>query len=691
MNQNCHSRGISAARSFFQALRRTFAALIVVPIFFAGALRADTNQVADLTALPLESLMQIEIPNVYGASKLEQKSTAAPASVTVITADEIKRYHYQTLGDVLQSVQGFNVSYDRNYSFVAARGVSLGDLNSRILLLVDGHRVNNNLTDGAFVDTAFLLDMDLVDRVEIIRGPSAVLYGNNAFFGVINVITRTGAQVNGFEVSGGYGSFDSYKVRVSYGRVFTNGLQFLVSGSYYDSAGNPTLYFPEFDTLENNRNNGVAQNMDADKSESFFTSLAYGDFSLEGAFSHRKKTNPTAQFNLTTFNDPRLATTDDQGYAALKFAHSFHDDFDLTARLYYDYYRHEIGYPESLIQNGLLLFSAFSKERDTGEWWGAEVELNKRLWDKHVFTVGAEYRDDFEQQSQVINAANPAQNSFTAKSRESYGVYAQGDLAIFHNLHLDGGARFDQYGDFEPAFDPRAALIYNPFESSTFKAIYGTAFRAPNFTELSDPRFQNIQPEKITSYELVYEQDLGQHLRSSLSGFYNDMNHLIVFDSGNYTNFNAETKGLEIALEGFWTNGIRCRASYSLQATTDHQVAWPAPDSPEHLIKLNVSVPVYRDKLFAGLEFQYTSGRHTLDTITGAGGQPITVQGVQAGGFAVVNFTLFSQNIFKNLDISASIYNLLDRHYVDPATQFHVQQVIPQDGRTFGVKLTYRF
>jgi iron complex outermembrane receptor protein len=115
------------------------------------------------------------------------------------------------------------------------------------------------------------------------------------------------------------------------------------------------------------------------------------------------------------------------------------------------------------------------------------------------------------------------------------------------------------------------------------------------------------------------------------------------------------------------------------------------PDSPTHLIKLNVSVPVIPDKLFAGLEFQYTGDRHTLDTIGGLGGTPITVQGVQAGGFAVFNFTLFSHNLLKNLDISASVYNLLDCHYADPATLYHLQETIPQDGRSFRLNVTYRF
>jgi len=641
----------------------------------AFASGTDTNQATpDLTALPLDSLMQLELPKVYAASKVEQKETEAPASITVITADDIKKQGYQTLGDALQSVPGFNVSYDRNYEFVGVRGVDLGDFNSRILLLVDGHRVNNNLTDGAFVDNAFLLDLDLVDRVEVIRGPSAVLYGNNAFFGVINVITRTGAQLNGFEVASDYGAFDSYKARLSYGRLFTNGLELLLSGSYYNSAGNSELFYQEFDTPA--QNNGEAHNLDGEMYGKFFGSLNYQDFSLEGAFSHREKVNPTAQYDVV-FNDSRLATTDEQGYAALKYAHSFKDDYDLTARLYYDTYYHVIGYP--------LSPSLFYLEQDTGEWWGTEVQLDKRLWDRHTFTIGADYRDDFKQQTELTSEPT------TARTRQSEGVYFQSDVAIVDRLHFDGGVRYDQYGDFDPAIDPRLALIYDPMDGSTFKAIYGTAFRAPNFTELSDPRFQNIQPEKIASYELDYDQQLGAHFRSSVSGFYNQMHDLIVFDSGNYTNFDANTKGVELALEGHWTNGISCRASYSFQSTKDYSVAWSLPDSPNNMLKLDVTTPLIADKLSAGLEFQYTSSRDSLNTITGPGGQPITVQGVEAGGFAVVNFTLFSHNLINNLDLSASVYNLLDRHYSDPASQFHVQNIIEQDGRSFRVSLTYRF
>src|SRR5438132_57904 len=106
--------------------------LFGVLLFTFGA-RADVAA-SDIIDLDITNLMNI--PVVFSASKLEQKSTEAPSSTTVITSDEIKRYGYRTLGDLLESVPGFYVSYDRNYQFLGTRGVNLGDFNSRILLLV---------------------------------------------------------------------------------------------------------------------------------------------------------------------------------------------------------------------------------------------------------------------------------------------------------------------------------------------------------------------------------------------------------------------------------------------------------------------------------------------------------------------------------------------------------------------------
>src|SRR6185436_3680385 len=173
-----------------------------------------------------------------GASGFKQKVTEAPASITIITSDDIQKYGYRTLADILRNVPGFYVSNDRNYSYLGVRGYGLpGDYNSRITLLVDGHRLNDNIFDAALLGTEFPVDVDLIDRVEVIRGPNSSLYVASAFLGVINIITKRGHDMQNVSVAGEVASYGTYRGRVSYGNKFSNGLEVLVSGSFYDSRG----------------------------------------------------------------------------------------------------------------------------------------------------------------------------------------------------------------------------------------------------------------------------------------------------------------------------------------------------------------------------------------------------------------------------------------------------------------------
>src|SRR5690349_1583926 len=116
--------------------------------------------------MSLDQLMKIEVDSVYGASKYLQKVTQAPSSVTIVTAEEIHKYGYRSLADILRHVRSFYVTYDRNYSFVGVRGfLRPGDYNDRILLLVDGHRTNEDVYESALIGTEFPLDVDLIERV----------------------------------------------------------------------------------------------------------------------------------------------------------------------------------------------------------------------------------------------------------------------------------------------------------------------------------------------------------------------------------------------------------------------------------------------------------------------------------------------------------------------------------------------
>src|SRR5580658_9595908 len=214
------------------------------------------EQKKDLGDTSLEELGSIQ---VYSASKHMQSASDAPSSVTVITADEIQKYGYRSLADILESVRGFYITSDRDYSFVGVRGFGrLGDSNNRILVLIDGHRINDNVFGEPYLGTEFLVDVDLIERVEIIRGPSSSLYGADAFFAVINVVTRKPPQLKGLELSFAPASFGTYQGRATYGGQY-RGVDMLLSGTFYNSQGQ-TLFFPQFDSPVNNY--GITRNTD---------------------------------------------------------------------------------------------------------------------------------------------------------------------------------------------------------------------------------------------------------------------------------------------------------------------------------------------------------------------------------------------------------------------------------------------
>jgi outer membrane receptor for ferrienterochelin and colicins len=644
----------------------------------------STNGSADLTQMSLEQLMQIQVPEVETASKFEQKATQAPAQATVITSDEIKKYGWRTLGDLLESVPGFYISNDRNYQYVGVSGVNLGDANNRILLLVNGHRINNDLDDSAPVDTSFILDVDLIDRVEIIRGPGSVLYGNNAFFAVINVITRQGKDINGVEGSGTYGSYDEGSGRVTVGGQFTNSLQFLLSGTIYNNNGVDDLFFPEYP-----ENHGIAHHMDADYFQSFYGSVSYWDLTLEGGYINRDKINPTA-VEGSSFNNSQLQSIDQRSYVTLKYTHQFAGGWDAMGDLYYDQSDKELDQPLPASQTppgGPE--TSFGQTRETGQWAGTELQVNKKIFDKDTLTFGGEYRNDFEQNLSLYSdgslAAAPLQTN-----RQNYAIFGQADVAIMDNLRLNAGVRYDEYGNYSPDWSPRAALIYNPWQQSTFKFIYGTAFRDPNILELTLAFNPDVKPERISSYEFIYEQGINRLLRSSVMAYYNRMDDLIgLGPSGADANINAETFGLEPSLEAKW-NSFSARLSYSLQRSQNRDTGVGLPDSPENMIKLNLSAPLYQNKLFAGLEVQYTSQTKTeIYSFTPA---PAVIPGPYSPGFTVVNLTLFSHDLFiKNLELSAGVYNLFNLKYYVPSSNFHLEPYIQQDGINFRIKATYRF
>lgn len=652
-------------------------------VFSALVFSADDFESVQSADLENGTPLFEDIPSVYSASKYEQKITKAPASISIVTADEIKKWGYRTFGQILSSLRGFYNTQDRNNGYIGARGFGLpSDFNSRLLLLIDGHRYNNNLFDAFDTTEGFPVDVDVIERIEVVRGPSSSLYGTSAVFGVINIITKRGRDLQGSNIKYSYGTNDANKVSASYGDRFSNGLETFLTGTFFDSKGYGSLYYPEFDQRLNGgnqqaNNNGFSIGNDSENARKLMAKASYGDFSLQALYVNRGKDIPTASFGRL-FNSHFQTFIDQAAFVEFKYDHTFENQLNVQSRVSYNNYRFtgDIPFPTPPL-------ITLNKNLFYGEWWRAEIEASKLMWNDHHITIGGQYQDNFHQNLVNYDSAN---NLNSNVSTYQWALFAQDDYSITDELTLNAGLRFDYYSIFGSTINPRIGLIYNPWSSTSFKLLYGEAFRAPNQFELNYKipgalrDNQNLKPEKLDTLELIVEHYFTRQLRAEFNVFHTLLHDNIISTStsSGAQNQNArdvESVGVEAQIENTWGDGFQGRLSYSWQNTVNEKTGEPLSNSPEHMVKLNFIAPLWQDKVFLGFETQFMSSRKTLNIKNG-----------RVGDYVISNLTLFTQNWVKGLELSAGLYNIFDERYFDPASADHTQNAIQQDGLQFRVK-----
>jgi iron complex outermembrane receptor protein len=658
--------------------------LIFCLIVFVASISAQESNQADLNGLSIEDLAKVKVESVYGASKFLQKVSDAPTSVTVVTAEEIQRYGYRTLADVLRSVRSFYVINDRNYTYVGVRGFSRpGDVNARILFLVDGHRINDNIFDGAYVGTEFPVDIDLIDRIEITRGPSSSVYGAGAFVAIVNVVTKRGRDLGAAEVSAEAGSWESYKGRMTYGRRLDNGFEMLLSGSFYSSQGHEQLFFPEFNSPATN--NGISEDADRDQSYSAFADFLYKDFDVHLVQASRTKHIPTASFG-TVFDDPNSRTTDSRGYVDIQYHHTF-GSWETLGRASFDRYRYEGIYIVDFAGTGRPPYTQNDDEA-YGTWIDFEGDVSRVFFKRHKVTLGAELRQDLLQKQWNYNVQPYLLNLQADNSARDGAVYFQDEYFMRKNLALVVGLRADWHDKFQTTLSPRFGLLYSPTPGTDIKATYSTAFRRPNgFETLANSQSNaaniDLDAERIRSWQVELDHRFGKTYRLSTTAFLNHFDDVIeqevnpAFPYPIFSNSPPEqTKGIEWEFGASWANGMEGVISHTVQDSRNLQTGDVMTNSPKQLAKMNLSVPLYQRKIFVGLEAQYVSERRTIAQ-------------TELGGYLLTNVTVVSRKLTDRFDISAGLYNVLDKKYAESGGLEHLQTSIPQDGRSFRIKLTY--
>ena len=619
---------------------------------------------------------------VHAASGFEQRVTEAPSAVSILTRDDLRGFSYRTLADALSGLVGFYTTHDRSYHTLGVRGFNRpGDYNTRTLVLINGVTINDPLYSTGRVGTDFPLDLDLIERVEVVRGPSSSLYGSSAFFAVINVVTRDAQSVAPAEGAVSAGSFYAFTGRFSAAHTFGDKGSLLLSGSLAASEGDD-LYFPAFDD--------TAEGLDGEWLGSFFLQGRYGNWTLQAVHADRVKDRPTASFG-TIFNDADAWDRDQETLVDVSWAGEIAEHWSGQARAGYQRYAYKADWPFDYAEEGEPEDRVVDRDLALAETIGGEARVSTTILPRQKVTVGAEVRHSFR-----LNQRYQSGDDIVLDSREDqtyFGLYAQDEMRLASWALVNAGVRYDRrepYG--AAAVSPRTALILAPLDCTVVKLIYGAAFRAPNVYErfYDDGGYSlkanpDLDSETIRTYELVWEQRVATWFRLMTSLYRYDVKNLISQtedpDDGLLVFRNLEkvkAQGVEIEGRLDLPGGVRARIGYNWSDTENRETGARLSNSPEHMVGINLLAPVVTPRLTAGVEVQYIGDRRT-------------VSGEQLGGFTVANATLRARRLPGDFEVLFSVYNLYDKAYVHAVSKDIEGGTVAQDGRTFRVKAMKRF
>jgi iron complex outermembrane receptor protein len=613
-----------------------------------------------LDDIPFEQLVEVPVESVSGVSKYQQSIRRAPAGVTVFTATDIKNYGWTTLADVLRASPGIHIRDDRFYEYVGNRGFTRPrDFNSRTLILLDGHRINDPIYQTGSIGTDFILDLDMVDRIEVISGPGSSVYGSNAFYGAINVIPKTGRDFSGVQAGLGLGSEPSVKARATVGDRTANGVEYVVSATEWWSRGEPDYSLPQsWRSADPAFTARTAHDQDDMHHQSTFARASWRGITGEVAYSRRKKEVLPPVYNTNVETD--AYGIDERGYVLLRANGEPGPNSTLSAKLALDYYRY----------SGLFspAFAGFAQLAPYGESLSANTEVRWRqtIADQHVFTTGFEYQENFQQDLGLDNRSSGSPLISVSESSRYVSPFAQLDWELAPVFRVSLGGRYDYYSTGDERLTPRVGLIWDATSTTTIKLLYGEAFRVPNVGErypAEDGLTPNpdLGPETNKSWEIVAEQRLGPVWRVETHVYYINSSDLIIPNATETTYYNAEryiTEGFDVGAAAYFSNGVNFRVSATLQNTYDEATNLVVVDAPHDLLKLHFSAPIYEKWLRASAEVLYVGDRKYI-------GDP-SAPANQTGDYVTGNLTLRALRVWHRWDFALSIYNVADTRWSDP-------------------------
>lgn len=642
----------------------------------------------------------VEEDVVVGASKREQSLGSVASAVTVISGDTLRRFAFRTVAEALDTVAGLYIVDDRMMARVGIRGVQLlGDANTHILVLVDGSPLNEPWGQYADVSYAVPVSIDDIARLEVIRGPVSSIYGTNAFFGIINIVTVGADKASTAHARLGVGQFNEVNGTAAFA---AGGVDRQVRGHvrWTQRGGEDSLEYPVFaGTLDDV--DGVSA-LDAGI-------VAHYDQLFAQVRGFRRDRDLTGAPYDAAIGEPGNRNTDEQILVEAAYAHELTDDVTVSARLYADRYRYV----------GTLVYDAADDFETEGNatWYGGELRTIADLSEsmprdmKLDITAGvaAELADTDSASVQIENDGTRIEAVDIDTSFNIAGIYAEVNAELTRRVAATAGVRYDRNSLFDNNLSPRAALFYKHDEKYGGKLLYAEGFRNPSIFEAfyddglrfrpgCAPQCENIGstvfPELITSYEAVgWGRPLpGVKVRASLWRW--EVENLIekrrILDPESLTErlqfqnlAQLTSQGAEVEASYRDTRGWFGFGSISLNdVARDGDAAFNAPAV---LVKLGVSSPRWLDRFHVSTDVSFIGARPTRDPANDADpwvGWNAVMYVPDYRGF---DFTLGVRNI---LGLRADIPAQSDYDRQSPEIDVYV---VPGPGREIFARVGYQY
>ncbi|MBI4689342.1 MAG: TonB-dependent receptor [Nitrospirae bacterium] len=599
------------------------ALLIFALITSSPSMAFSDERVSDdtKTKVTAEEIAFEEIPIVVTASRRPQKIREAPSTIDVITSEDIKNWGVFTLDEALRLIPGMDIRRLGVFHTISMRGIGggLADRSDRVLLLVDGRRINS-AWDGSFRGDIPLTN---VERVEVIRGPGSSLYGPNAFAGVINIITKSGDDVDGINPSIGTGGDETYLGEVLAGKRW-NLLDGIITSRYYETDGQKLL----------------------NENEEFRESDIFGKIKYKG-------------ITLSAGHDKM-----DRGVPGRIGRSSLTDDWeyeDNFVDLSYGHQWEKVGVNlKGYLNETESLYNLSGQSTDVdSKVSGVDAQGTWKINKRNLLTAGIDLYED--KGSQTGQGTQSATNT---------GFYIEHEMKPLEPMILTLGGRYDIHSVYEDVFTPRLSAVYLLGEMTTLRASYGEAFRAPSFQDLYVDMWltstihnvgnKDLKPEKVKTYELGINHSFTEVITGSLNLFYTKAEDLVVTQTtragGIKTNApanigEAEIKGFELGLKSKPFKFLSLFGNYSYQDGEDadgNNLLY----APKNKFNLGINIhPV--EYAYLNLTARYVGNRDGYDYNTR--------QNVTLESYTVTDLKL--EGNWKKVTAALAVYNLFNEIY----------------------------